>query len=147
MKFVVTERTNDNYRDKKYKNTVKCWSDPIVVTTILCKFTVKTVIIRLHSYKKTDLFFNFFFTNNWTQQKRQLYHFIVPIVYRRWKNTVHHFYFCYLKVYEAGIPHTQKKEPILFGNNMLFFTHACETLVCAPFTDSADGLFPHQCAK
>ena len=28
-----------------------------------------------------------------------------------------------------------------------FFTHACKTLVCAPFTGSKNGLFPHQCAK
>ena len=30
---------------------------------------------------------------------------------------------------------------------VLFFTHACKTLVCAPFTDSENGLFSHQCAK
>ena len=31
--------------------------------------------------------------------------------------------------------------------NMFFFTHTCKTLVCAPFTDSENGLFSHQCAK
>ena len=31
--------------------------------------------------------------------------------------------------------------------NSFFFTHACKTLVCAPFTDSKNGLFSHQCAK
>ena len=31
--------------------------------------------------------------------------------------------------------------------NILFFTHACKTLVHAPFTDSENGLFSHQCAK
>ena len=25
----------------------------------------------------------------------------------------------------------------------VFFTHACKTLVCAPFTDSENGLFSH----
>ena len=30
---------------------------------------------------------------------------------------------------------------------IVFFTHACRTLVCAPFTDSETGLFSHQCAK
>ena len=28
-----------------------------------------------------------------------------------------------------------------------FFTHACKTLVCAPFTNSENSLFSHQCAK
>ena len=28
-----------------------------------------------------------------------------------------------------------------------FFTHACKTLVCAPFTDSENGLFSHECEK
>ena len=28
-------------------------------------------------------------------------------------------------------------------NKLVFFTHACETLVCAPFTDSKNGLFSH----
>ena len=33
------------------------------------------------------------------------------------------------------------------SRNLFFFTHACKTLVCAPFTDSENGLFPHQCTK
>ena len=31
--------------------------------------------------------------------------------------------------------------------NLFFLTHACKTLVCAPFTDSENGLFSHQCEK
>ena len=34
-----------------------------------------------------------------------------------------------------------------FNEIYFFFTHACKTLVCAPFTDSENGLFSHQCAK
>ena len=45
-----------------------------------------------------------------------------------------------LSVTILGLIRSPKKQ-------FFFFTHACKTLVHAPFTGSENGLFPHQCAK
>ena len=42
-------------------------------------------------------------------------------------------------------PTAQKAQSVSVVLKML--THACETLVCAPFTDRENGFFSRQCAK
>ena len=42
---------------------------------------------------------------------------------------------------------SRPKKAVSESVHLLFFTHACKTLVCALFTDSENGLFSHQCAK
>ena len=57
---------------------------------------------------------------------------------------------CYKTTYREirfamKFPPDQNTYLVFWG--IFFFTHACKTLVCAPFTDSENGLFSHQCAK
>ena len=41
----------------------------------------------------------------------------------------------------------QRENKFIDIEKSVFFTHACKTLVCAPFTDIENGLSSHQCKK